>query len=267
MSTNNPANKKDQQLYALALMNLPGQAQINAQANMNSALKNQMGFSSMNSAATRTTAAKESADGKPKYTPGRTNESPAVEKKTAPTTKPTTYTVNEGNQPYVNQLNALYDRIMNRQPFQYDINSDLLYQQMADQYAQMGAQASRNAMGQAAALTGGYGNSYAQQVGNQAYQQYMTALNEQIPALYQQAYNVYQGDTDRLLQQYELAAQHPIIVDSLSPKTYTVSSASDSSGDSDGTGDFAAALLKVLASGNAYSNELANWVYNPYNKK
>lgn len=172
----------------------------------------------------------------------------------------TTYTVNANNQPYVDQLNALYDQVMNRKPFQYDLNSDLLYKQMADQYTMLGQQAMMDTMGQAAALTGGYGNSYAQSVGNQAYQQALSGLTEQIPAMYQQAYNVYQGDTDRLLQQYELAAQHPGIVDTMSPKTVTV-------GSSDGTADYAAALLKMLAAGNGYSNELANWVYNPYNKK
>ena len=171
-----------------------------------------------------------------------------------------TYTTNANNQPYINQLNELYDRVMNRKPFQYDLNGDLLYQQMADQYTMLGKQAMMDTMGQAAALTGGYGNSYAQSVGNQAYQQYLSGLNEQIPALYQQAYNVYQGDTDRLLQQYELAAQHPDIVDALSPKTVTVDS-------SDGTADYAAALLKALTTGGEYRNELANWVYNPYNKK
>lgn len=133
-----------------------------------------------------------------------------------------TYTVNAGNQPYVGQLNALYEQIVNRKPFQYDLNGDMLYQQMADQYAQMGAQASRNAMGQAAALTGGYGNSYAQQVGNQANQQYMTALNQNIPDLYQQALNAYLAEGDRMMQQYELAAAHPGMVEAISPQTYTV---------------------------------------------
>jgi len=142
-----------------------------------------------------------------------------------------TYTVNAGNQPYVNQLNALYDQIMNRKPFQYDLNGDLLYQQMADQYAQMGAQASRNAMGQAAALTGGYGNSYAQQVGTQANQQYMTALNQNIPDLYQQALNAYMAEGNRMMKQYELAAAHPGMVEAIRPKTYTVQQKSAEEGD------------------------------------
>lgn len=130
------------------------------------------------------------------------------------------YTVNANNQPYVDQLNALYDQIVNRKPFQYDLNGDLLYRQMADQYTQLGQQAMRDATGQAAALTGGYGNSYANQVGNQAYQQYLTALNEQIPALYDRAFNVWQAQGDDLLQKYQMAAAHPGYVDAISPHTY-----------------------------------------------
>lgn len=141
-----------------------------------------------------------------------------------------TYTVNAGNQPYVQQLNSLYDQIMNRKPFQYDLNGDLLYRQMADQYTQLGQQAMRDTMGQAAALTGGYGNSYATQVGNQAYQQHLTALNEQVPSLYEQALNAYLAQGDQLLQQYELAAQHPGVVDAISPRTYTVAQTEEGTG-------------------------------------
>lgn len=121
------------------------------------------------------------------------------------------------NTPYIEQLNSLYDQIMNRKPFQYDLNGDLLYRQMADQYTQLGQQAMRDTMGQAAALTGGYGNSFAQQVGNQAYQQYMTALNDNIPELYQQALNAYFAQGDQLLQQYELAAAHPGYLQAMQP--------------------------------------------------
>ena len=142
--------------------------------------------------------------------------------KTNTTQKATTYTVNAGNEPYVQQLNALYDQIMNRKPFQYDLNGDLLYKQMADRYAQMGQMAMRDTMGTAAALTGGYGNSYAQQVGNQAYQQYMTALNDKVPSLYEQALNAYLKEGDQLLQQYQLAAEHPGVLNAIKPQTYTV---------------------------------------------
>ena len=121
------------------------------------------------------------------------------------------------NAPYIAQLNSLYDQIMNRKPFQYDLNGDLLYRQMADRYTQMGQQAMRDATGTAAGLTGGYGNSYANQVGNQAYQQYLTALNDNIPELYDRAYQAYINQGDQLMQQYQLAAAHPGNLAALKP--------------------------------------------------
>lgn len=119
--------------------------------------------------------------------------------------------------PYAAQLNSLYDQIINRKPFQYDLNGDLLYRQTADEYTQLGQQAMRDTMGTAASLTGGYGNSYADQVGNQAYQQYLTALNQQIPSYYDRAFQAYQAEGDRLLQKYQLAAAHPSTLASLTP--------------------------------------------------
>lgn len=171
--------------------------------------------------------------------------------------------------PYVAQLNALYDQVMNRKPFQYDLNGDLLYRQMADQYTQLGQQAMRDTMGQAAALTGGYGNSYAQQVGNQAYQQYLTALNQQVPELYDRAYNAYQDETDRLLQQYELAAAHPGYLASLTPQTTAPTQAEDGA-----TLDWSKIFDNLYANGKATSNaastaaanQLAGWLYK-LNKK
>lgn len=143
-----------------------------------------------------------------------------------PVNKPkvVTKTVNKDNQKYVDQLNNLYAQYMNRGPFQYDLTGDLLYRQASDRYTQLGQQAMMDTMGQAAGLTGGYGNSWAQSVGNQAYQQYLTALNDQIPSYYDRAYNVWANEGDRLLQQYELASKHPGIIDALKPKTvsYTV---------------------------------------------
>lgn len=157
--------------------------------------------------------------GQPKY-PQQTT--PAAQDKKPSGGGGSTYTVNAGNQPYVDQLNSLYDQIVNRKPFQYDLNGDLLYRQMADRYTQLGQQAMRDTMGQAAALTGGYGNSYANQVGNQAYQQYMTALNDNVPQLWDRAYQAYMNEGDQLMQKYELTAAHPGYVEAISPRTYTV---------------------------------------------
>ena len=106
--------------------------------------------------------------------------------------------------PYQAQLDDLYNKIVNRQPFQYDMNGDMLYQNAKEQYQQLGKQAMVDTMGQAAQLTGGYGNSYAQNVGNQAYQQYLLKLNEQLPTYYNLAMQRYNMEGDALNNQYGL---------------------------------------------------------------
>lgn len=93
----------------------------------------------------------------------------------------------------------LYDKYTKRDPFSYDFNADALYQQYKDRYMQQGKMAMQDAMGQAAAMTGGYGNSYAASVGNQAYQQSLQQLNDVIPELYQLAYNRYNQEGQDML--------------------------------------------------------------------
>ena len=105
---------------------------------------------------------------------------------------------------YTRQAEALLGQIISRKPFSYDANSDPLYQIYKDRYIMGGQRAMENAMGQAAQLTGGYGNTYAQTVGQQQYQQYMEGLNDKVPELAQQAHARYQGEGDRLRQSYQL---------------------------------------------------------------
>lgn len=109
---------------------------------------------------------------------------------------------------YQSQWQAQMDEIMNayrnREDFQYDLDSDALYQQYADQYALKGQLAMMDTMGQAAAMTGGYGNSYAATAGNQAYQSYLQQLNEVIPELSAMAYDRYKQEGEDMLTEYSL---------------------------------------------------------------
>ena len=103
-----------------------------------------------------------------------------------------------------NQIDDLLSQYQNRGQFQYDINSDAMYQQLVDRYVQQGKQAMMDTMGQAAALTGGYGNSYAQSVGQQTYQGYLQGANDMMPQFYQMALDRYQMEGDQLMNQYGL---------------------------------------------------------------
>ena len=105
---------------------------------------------------------------------------------------------------YGEQLDAIYQKILNREDFKYDLNSDMLYQQYKDQYTNLGRMAMKDTMGQAAALTGGYGSSYGQSVGQQQYDAYLQQLNDVVPELYGMAYDQYQQEGDDLYQEYAM---------------------------------------------------------------
>lgn len=115
--------------------------------------------------------------------------------------KPGAYT-----SPWQNQLNDIIAQIQNREKFSYDLNADALYQQYKDQHNTQGKMASMDVMGQAQAMTGGYGNSYAQTAGQQAYQGYLQKLNDKIPELYQLALSQYNKEGDDMYNQASLIA-------------------------------------------------------------
>lgn len=92
--------------------------------------------------------------------------------------------------------------IQNYGEFSYDLDKDALYQQYKDKYIQMGKLAMADTMGQASAMTGGYANSYAQSVGQQAYQGQLDNLNDIVPELYQMALDRYNIGKEDLYNQY-----------------------------------------------------------------
>jgi peptidoglycan hydrolase-like protein with peptidoglycan-binding domain len=113
---------------------------------------------------------------------------------------------NHGNFQYANQaqLDAIMNSILNREKFSYNFNEDAFYQQYKDKYMKQGKMASADVMGQAAAMTGGYGSSYAATAGNQAYQASLEKLNDVIPELYQMAYDQYNQEGQDLYNKYGL---------------------------------------------------------------
>ena len=108
---------------------------------------------------------------------------------------------------YRTQLEEILGKIEKREPFSYDINGDALYEQYKDQYIRNGKLATEDVMGQAQAMTGGYGNSFAQTAGNEAYLSYIAQLNSMIPELEERAYGRYQDEGAALLEQYALLAE------------------------------------------------------------
>lgn len=106
--------------------------------------------------------------------------------------------------PFADRLNALYEKVMSRPAFQYDFNADPIYQHYNDRYTLNAKRAMQDTMANAAALTGGYGNSYAQMAGQQEYARTMQGLNDVIPTLYNDAWNRYQQEGQDMLEQLQL---------------------------------------------------------------
>ena len=104
-------------------------------------------------------------------------------------------------------LKAALGDIQNYGDFNYDLNADMLYQNALDNHMMLGQQAMVDATANAAALTGGYGNSYAASVGNQAYQNYITQANNMIPQFQQMALNTWQSGLDRRMGVYDAVSQ------------------------------------------------------------
>lgn len=104
---------------------------------------------------------------------------------------------------YDAQIKNLYEQIMGRGPFKYDQKTDPLYQQYVQDYTTQGKMAMRDTMGQAAALTGGYGSSYGQAVGQQQYDQYLQRMADILPQTYGMALDAYNAEGNRLNQNLE----------------------------------------------------------------
>ena len=101
----------------------------------------------------------------------------------------------EGEKPdaFQSKYTAQIDSTQN--PEKFDLGSNDTYRQLYDNYKEsymaQGRKAMQDAVGQAAAMTGGYGSSYASQVGQQAYDNYLQQLNDRNIQLYGMALDDY----------------------------------------------------------------------------
>lgn len=143
--------------------------------------------SSSTSKKTTSTASKTQSSTKPVYKPSSQAQNAQNQLTKWEQNKPGEY-----ESAYGQQIEDLLASVLDREEFQYDISSDPLYQQMKEQYMVLGNRAMRDTMGQAAALTGGYGSSYSQTVGQQSYEASLSGLQSLAPQLYELAYQRYQ---------------------------------------------------------------------------
>lgn len=121
----------------------------------------------------------------------------------APTTLPG-YTAPSYTPKYDAEIDNLLNQLLNREKFSYNEELDPLYQQYKDMYTKQGQLAMEDTMGQAAALTGGYGSTYSQAVGQQQYNAYLQKVSEMLPEFYNMAYTQYADEGNQLKNLYDM---------------------------------------------------------------
>lgn len=114
----------------------------------------------------------------------------------------------EGNKPgayesqYKGQIDEILDTILNRPKFdENSVYESDLYKNYRENYIQQGQRAMRDATGNAAGLTGGYGSTYAAAAGQQAYDNYLSQLNDRSMDIYDRLYNKYLNEGNELYNQ------------------------------------------------------------------
>ena len=109
--------------------------------------------------------------------------------------------LSSGRTSYTDQIKDMLNQIQGRDPFVYDMNNDTLFQQSLASAMASGKTAKQDTMGQAAALTGGYGSTYATSAANQAYNAYIQDAYNNLPEYYELALQAYQMEGDEIYNQ------------------------------------------------------------------
>ena len=112
--------------------------------------------------------------------------------------------IQSGKTSYSDQVRDMMDTIMGREKFTYDVDKDPLFQQALASAMGSGKTAMQDTIGQASALTGGYGSTYATSAGNQAYNTFIEDAYNNLPQYYQMAMEAYQMEGDDLYRQLDM---------------------------------------------------------------
>lgn len=112
--------------------------------------------------------------------------------------------LSSGRTSFTDKVNSALKAIEDKEPFSYDPNSDMLFQNYLQGMMQSGQVAMQDTMGQAAALTGGYGSTYATTAGNQAYNSMVQGAYEELPEFAQYARDAYDRDVKDLYDRLDM---------------------------------------------------------------
>ena len=115
--------------------------------------------------------------------------------------------LSSGRTSYTDQINTLMEQIQNRDKFEYDVDQDMLFQQYLTSSMASGKTAMQDTIGQASALTGGYGSTYATSAGNQQYNAYIQDAYNNLPEYYNLALEAYQMEGEEMYNQLGMLNQ------------------------------------------------------------
>lgn len=107
---------------------------------------------------------------------------------------------------YSAQLDDILGQINGQGAFKSDLASDPNWNYYLDLYQQKGKQAANDVQSQAAALTGGYGNSYGAVAGSQQYQQYLLDAYGMAPQFQQMQLAEWNANQQGLKDRYAATA-------------------------------------------------------------
>lgn len=115
--------------------------------------------------------------------------------------------ISTGKTSWTDEYNNLLNKYLNREDFEYDVNKDPLFQQALTSAMNSGKTAMQDTIGQASALTGGYGSTYATSAGNQAYNSFIEDAYNNLPEYYQMALNAHQAEGQEMYNQVALVGE------------------------------------------------------------
>lgn len=112
--------------------------------------------------------------------------------------------IQSGKTSWSDQYNSAINDYLNRDKFEYDVDNDQLFQQALASAMNSGKTAMQDTIGQASALTGGYGSTYATSAGNQAYNQFIEDAYNNLPEYYQMALEAYQMEGQEMFNRVNM---------------------------------------------------------------
>ena len=112
--------------------------------------------------------------------------------------------IQSGKTSWSDQYGKAINEFLNRDKFEYDVDNDQLFQQALALAMNSGKTAMQDTIGQASALTGGYGSTYATSAGNQAYNQFIEDAYNNLPEYYQMALSAYEAEGQEMINRVNI---------------------------------------------------------------